>query len=121
SSARTLIVPTSNPPVDVFDTAAWASVRLTDRLMRRWTVAPCDVSLICHFVPDCPCAWPFVAASVIACFTAVPRSPSASTLTSCLTDAPGRIRFGSIVWVMTRAELVKHDVTGRPEGEGMQG
>src|SRR2546423_6024860 len=109
-----MTVPTSNPPVDVFDTAVCASARLTDRLIRRWTCAPCEVSRICHWVPGWPCAGLLAAASVIACFTALPRRPSASTLTSCLTDAPGRIGFGSTVCVTPSANLPKHAVARRP-------
>src|SRR5438445_1077587 len=82
--------------------------------MRRWIPAPSELSRTCHCVPVCPCVWPFAAPSVIACFTAVPRRPSASTLTSCLTDAPGRIGFGSIVWVTPSANLPKHAVARRP-------
>src|SRR2546428_5300778 len=108
------MVPTSRPPVEAWGTAVCASVRLTDRNMRRCTAEPSELSRICHCVPDPACAWPFVAASVIACFTAVPSRPSASTLTSCLTEAPGRIGVGSIVCVTPSANFPKHAVARRP-------
>src|SRR2546427_1107067 len=101
------MVPTSKPPVEAWGTAVCASVKLTDRNMRRCTAEPSELSRICHCVPDPACAWPFVAASVIACLTAVPSRPSASTLTSCLTEAPGRIGVGSIVCVTPSANLPK--------------
>src|SRR2546425_6676743 len=108
------MVPTSKPPVEAWGTAVCASARLTDRNMRRCTAEPSELSRICHCVPDPACAWPFVAASVIACLTAVPSRPSASTLTSCLTEAPGRIGVGSIVCVTPSANFPKHAVARRP-------